>query len=68
MDMATDLRMRMAEQATTTAEVARLVGRNRVTVSRWRSGETMIPIECARVLYREGLLSAASIVGSEPAA
>ena len=64
MDMATDLRGRMAEARLTAADVAAIVGRTRVTVSRWRTGALPIPLDCARMLYANGLLSADSILST----
>lgn len=63
MDMAADLRSRMAAQQRQVAEVARMIGRTTTTVSRYRSGDQPIPLEVARHLYREGLLSAESLLG-----
>lgn len=62
MDMATDLRVQMAKARLSAADVAAVVGRTRVTVSRWRTGALPIPLDCARVLYANGLLSADSIL------
>lgn len=68
MDMATDLRARMAAKQLTVDEVARMVGRNRPTVSRYRNGHQAIPLEVARVLLANGLLSPESILGPGAAA
>lgn len=68
MDMAADLRSRMAQQQRTVADVARLICRTDTTVSRYRMGHESIPLTIARKLYAEGLLSAESILGIEAAA
>jgi len=62
MDMGTNLRMRMAEHGTTVADVVALVGRNRVTVSRWRQNKLEIPLDAARILHANGLLDAEVIL------
>lgn len=63
MDMATDLRSRMAVERMGAAEVAALIGRTRTQVSRYRTGEQEIPLDVARVLNRHGLLSDEAILG-----
>lgn len=64
MDMATDLRMRMAQHDVRVAEVAALLGRTVTQVSRYRTGESPIPLAAARVLHAHGLLSAESILST----
>ncbi|MCW2922274.1 MAG: hypothetical protein JWL76_2148 [Thermoleophilia bacterium] len=69
MDMAADLRARMAARLVTVAEVAGLVGRTPMQVSRYRTGVTPIPLDVAQKLYRAELLSEESLMGtSEDAA
>ena len=63
MDMAANLRARMAERRVPVGEVARIVGRSRVTVSAWRNGHTAIPLWAAQMLHEEGLLDADVVLG-----
>lgn len=58
----------MAAQQRSVADVAAVVGRTETMVTRYRTGASPIPLEIARVLYREGLLSADAIIGAEAAA
>lgn len=67
MDMAAELRARMAASQRTVAEVATLVGRTPVQVSRYRMGQTPIPMNVAQALHREGLLSAEALLGTDAA-
>jgi transcriptional regulator with XRE-family HTH domain len=67
MDMATELRANMAARQMTVAEVAALVGRNRMTVSKYRTGQLEIPLDVARLLNREGLVSDEAILGKDAA-
>lgn len=67
MDMSTSLRVKMAERNHSVADVAEVVGRTRVTVSRWRSGAAPIPLEMARTLYREGYLHPEALLGERAA-
>lgn len=66
MDMSTSLRVKMAEKKATAADVARVVGRTRETVARWRAGDT-IPLELAQALYRADLLHAEALLGEAAA-
>ena len=63
MDMATELRSRMAARQVSVADVATLVGRTPVQVSRYRTGQTPIPLDVAQKLLSADLLSADSILG-----
>lgn len=67
MDMSTSLRVKMAEKRATAAQVADLVGRTRVTVSRWRAGEP-IPLAMARILVAEDFLHPESLLEQDAAA
>lgn len=67
-DAATSLRMRMAQHRVSIDEVCQLVGRNQVTVSRWRTGHTSIPPRSARMLYEAGLLDAEALANVEATA
>lgn len=55
---AAHLRIRMAMLDVSIQEVCQLVGRNRITVSRWRKGHTPIPAAAARTLHTAGLIDA----------
>jgi hypothetical protein len=63
MDMAANLRARMAERQVPVAVVASLVGRSRITVSAWRNGRTPIPLWAAQKLHEEGLIDADVLLG-----
>lgn len=67
-DAATSLRMRMAQHRVSIDEVSQLVGRNHVTVSRWRMGHTSIPPRSARTLHDAGLLDADALASIEASA
>lgn len=68
MDMATDLRARMAINRKTVAEVATMVGRTTTTVTGYRTGQRPIPLDVAQVLYANDLLSRESLLGEQGAA
>lgn len=65
MDMATDLRSRMAAHRLGVAYVADLLGRSRKQVSAYRTGDAPIPLKVALVLNRHEpkLLSDEAILG-----
>lgn len=66
MDMAAELRARMAAKQLRVADVAALVGRTRAQMSRYRTGDAPIPLGVAQRLYHEGLLPAEAILGEAP--
>ena len=66
MDMAANLRMRMAERDLRVAEVASIVGRSRITVSKWRNGHP-IPLWAAQKLHAHGLIDADVMLGADAA-
>ena len=65
MDMAAELRGRMASQQVTVAAVAEMVGRTPIQVSRYRTGNTTIPLDVAQALYRNDLLPREALLGPE---
>jgi cyanate lyase len=65
--MAAELRSNMAAKQITVAEVAEMVGRTRVQVTRYRMGQTPIPLDVAQALNRGGLLSDDSVLGKDAA-
>jgi hypothetical protein len=69
MDMASDLRANMARHGVSVAEVAALVGRTTTHVTRYRTGDSPIPLDVARVLnqHTPQLLSDAAILGKDAA-
>jgi hypothetical protein len=66
MDIATSIRVKMAETRTTSAEVAALVDRSVRQVERWKAGESM-PITVAQQLYAHGLLHEEALLGTDAA-
>lgn len=56
LDPALSLRVRMMLNDMSVTDVCQLIDRKRVTVSRYRMGQTPIPVDVARQLHDAGLL------------
>ncbi len=63
MDMAAELRGRMASRRISVADVATMVGRTPVQVSRYRTAQTPIPLDVAQLLYQNDLLPLEALLG-----